>query len=156
MDPLLGGIDQAMKWERLDEIIEQYKGMVHLFLLVVDRDCEETRRAGLDELEAKAAGKLGGDRFYAEHAWQEIEVWAIAGLDLPTGWSWADIRAHRDPKEAFFEPLAREHGVNDEPGEGRKALAKLASQNYARVRGRCPEDIGALEERLKHKFGTHI
>ena len=156
MDPLLGGIDQAMSWERLDEIIDQYKGMVHLFLLLVDRDGEKTRRAALDALEARAAAKLSADRFYGEHAWQEIEVWAIAGLDLPRGWSWADVRTHRDPKEAYFAPLARQHGVDQEPGEGRKTLAKLSSQNYARIRARCPEDVGALEERLKRKFGTPI
>jgi hypothetical protein len=37
----------------------------------------------LDHLEARAAVYLGDDRrFLAEHAWQELEVWALAGHDL--------------------------------------------------------------------------
>ena len=34
--------------------------------------------------------EFGNDRaFFAENAWEEIEIWVLAGLNLPTDWSWA-------------------------------------------------------------------
>ncbi len=53
-DPLLAGIGQALKWERIREIIERYKAMVKLFLLCVDRDGVEKRKRVLDHLENQA------------------------------------------------------------------------------------------------------
>jgi hypothetical protein len=152
MDPLLGGVDQAMNWDRLDEIIDRYRGMVHLFILAVDRDGVEARRAALTDLERRAEAKLGDLRFYAENAWQEIEVWAIAGHRLLPGWSWKAVRSERDPKERYFQPLAESRGLRGEPGGGRKTLAREAARNYTRVRDRCPEDIQALESRFRGKF----
>jgi hypothetical protein len=150
LDPLMGGISEATKWERIQEVIDMYP-MVQLFLLIVDRDGIETRRLTLDRLEQKAAEHLGttGRTLLAENAWQEIEVWAIAGQPLPKDWKWAEIRQHRDPKEAYFEPLARSRKLTDEPGEGRTTLGKEAALNYSRVRSLCLEDIQQLEERLK-------
>ena len=31
--------------------------------------------------------------FLAENAWEEIEAWVLAGLNLPSDWSWAEVRA---------------------------------------------------------------
>jgi hypothetical protein len=42
-DPLLGGVVQALRWERIEEILDRYRGMVDLFLLRVDRDGEQAR-----------------------------------------------------------------------------------------------------------------
>ena len=42
-DPLLAGVDQALRWERIAEVLEMYP-MVDLFLLIVDRDGVSTRR----------------------------------------------------------------------------------------------------------------
>ena len=87
------GVSKATNWERIEEVIEQYKGMVNLFLLCVDRDCKPGRRQQLDRIEAMAAQLLQDDQqFLAENAWQEIEVWVLAGLDLPTEWRWQEIR----------------------------------------------------------------
>lgn len=147
-DPLLGGIVQALRWERLADVIDRY-GMVHLFLLVVDRDGDANRRASLDGLEAKARGKLpAGRHFLAESAWQEVEVWLLAGHDLPKDWTWRDVRADANPKEAYFLPFARSRGVENQPNEGRKALALEAARRYDRIRKLCPEDVQALEERI--------
>jgi hypothetical protein len=151
-DPLLGGVEQAMNWERISEILDRYKGMVEIFILAVDRDGVESRRMSLDNLEAKAGIELGANRFYLENAWQEIEVWAVAGQDLLPGWSWQDIRGEIHPKERYFEPLARSRRLENEPGGGRKTLGIEAAKNYRRVKSRCPEDIGALESRLAAKF----
>jgi hypothetical protein len=78
-DPLLGGINEALKWENIESIINQYP-MVDLFLLCVDRDGKEGRKSALDKIENQA-GNILGDRqlLLAENAWQEIEVWVLAG-----------------------------------------------------------------------------
>ena len=147
-DPLLGGIDQALKWERLVEVIDMYP-MVQLFLLVVDRDGKESRRKVLDGIEQKATDKLAkGRALFGENAWQEIEVWALAGQDLPKEWKWQTIRREEHPKEKYFETHAAARGLTTEPGGGRTTMGREAATNYAKVRSRCKEDITALESRL--------
>lgn len=151
-DPLLGGIDQALAWDRIEEVINMYP-VVQVFLLLVDRDGKPGRRMALAALETKAVAKLGGGRFLlGENAWQEIEVWALAGQDLPGDWTWQEIRAEVHPKERYFEPLAGKLGLIGEMGEGRLTMGREAASNYRRVRSRCPEDIEALETRLKQRL----
>ncbi len=148
-DPLLGGIGEALKWTRISEILDQYRGMVQIFLLLVDRDGVEGRRQSLDKLETQAAECLQEGRvLFGENAWQEIEVWAIAGQDLLAGWSWQEIRNEVHPKETYFEPLAQSRQLTHEPGEGRKTLGREAATNYSRLRSRCKKDLGNLEKRL--------
>ncbi|NMF62548.1 hypothetical protein [Brasilonema octagenarum] len=148
-DPLLGGINEALKWERISEIIERYKGMVNLFLLCVDRDGKEGRRGMLDNISQQAANILTGNRLLlAENAWQEIEVWVLAGHDLPADWNWQFIRNEINPKETYFLPFAAQRNVLDAPGEGRKLLAEEAARRYSRIRQLCPEDIAVLENRI--------
>jgi len=149
-DPLLGGVSEALKWERIQEVLERHEGMVELFLLCVDRDGVEGRRAALDEIEKKAMDYLGGEVcLIAENAWQEIEVWVLAGHDLPKEWAWKDIRQDLSPKENFFTPFAEQRGVQDEPYEGRETLALEAAKKYSRIRKLCPEDVLNLESRIK-------
>ncbi|HEX8822879.1 MAG TPA: hypothetical protein VF794_23330 [Archangium sp.] len=149
-DPLLGSVDQALKWERIQEVLVRYRGMVDLFLLIVDRDGEPHRRGRIDTIESQAAEVLvASRRLLGENAWQEIEVWVLAGHDIPKDWAWADVRAHRDPKEAYFEPFAKLQGVSEQPYGGRESLARAAASRYERVRQLCPEDIGALEQRIR-------
>ena len=148
MDPLLGGVTQALKWERIQAIIERHP-MVDLFLLCVDRDGKAGRRKTLDKIEQRAERVLSpGKQFLAENAWQEIEVWVLAGHRLSSNWSWSAIRAEIDPKELYFEPLARQKGLLQEPGEGRKTLALEAAKQYPRIRNLCPE-IAELEARIQ-------
>lgn len=146
-DPLLGGVSQAMRWERLEEIIDSYRGMVDVFLLCVDRDGEEGRRQALDNIEARAAAEYPGRVFLAEHAWQEIEVWVLAGHSLPPDWRWQEVRAHRDPKDAYYLPFAQSQGVENEPAEGRKRLAAQACTRYGAMKNRCPE-LRSFEARV--------
>ncbi|NLX54788.1 MAG: hypothetical protein GXY58_06720 [Planctomycetaceae bacterium] len=152
-DPLLGGVTEALKWERIKEILDLYRGMVQVFLLIVDRDGQDGRQIALNTLEKKAVAALPEDRiFFAENAWQEVEVWLLAGHDLPKAWSWQDIRQDPNPKEAYFLPFAENRGVTDEPGQGRKSLAREAAGNYAKIRSRCTEDVVALEKRLSKRI----
>jgi hypothetical protein len=154
-DPLLGGIGEALKAERINEIIERYKGMVDLFLLCVDRDGNEHRRQRLDALETIVGQILPAPRIlFAEHAWQELEVWVLAGHDLLDGWSWPVIRAEPNPKELYFDRLAQERGLINEPGGGRRTLGQEAARRYNRICQRCPEDIGILEARIRAWIGA--
>lgn len=156
-DPLLRGVGEALKWERIEEIIERYKGMIRVFLLLVDRDCDANRRARLDHLEKRAGEILdhSGRIFLAEHAWQEIEVWVLAGAqDLPKGWAWKDVREECHPKERYYDTLARERCVFDGPYEGRARLASEAARNYQRIRRLCAEDVAALEDRIRARLET--
>ena len=156
LDPLLGGISEALKWSRIREVLDQYQGMVQIFLLLVDRDGAEGRRQRLDSLETQAAEYLRESRvLFGENAWQEVEVWAIAGQDLPNDWNWKEIRAEVHPKEVYFEPLAMSRGLTHEPGEGRKTLGREAAANYSRLRSRCKEDLGNLEKRLSEWLASN-
>ena len=150
MDPLLGGITEALKWDRISEILDRYAGMVQVFLLLVDRDGKPGRRTALNKLEKLATKKLAAGRILlAENAWQEIEVWALAGQKLPSDWKWGDIRAEIHPKERYFEPLAKKRGLLNEPGEGRTTMGREAAANYTRVRSRCVKNLQVLERKLK-------
>jgi hypothetical protein len=154
-DPLLGGISEALKVENLAGIVRRYRGMVDLFILCVDRDGNPNRRAALDELERRVGATLDRGRvFFAEHAWQELEVWILAGHDLPAGWGWAEIRAEPNPKEQYFEPFARNQKVSDGPGGGRKTLAEAAARRFDRLCQLCREDLAALRDRVsEHILG---
>ena len=146
LDPLLGGIGEALKLERLAEIVEQNQGRIDIFILCVDRDGIPGRRQRLDRIEQE----LGNARvFFAENAWEEIETWVLAGLDLPGDWRWAEVRSEVDVKERYFEPLASQRGLADTPGGGRKDLGEKASRRIPAIRQKCPEDFDSLARRLE-------
>lgn len=145
-DPRLGGIDQALKLSRLTEILEQYRGMVQLFILCVDRDGNRGRRQRLDQIERELNN---GQNFLAENAWEELETWLLAGLRLPSNWRWADIRAEVEVKERYFDVLAQERGVADTLGGGRKRLGEQASRRIRSIRQKCREDFDNLAQRIE-------
>ena len=156
-DPLLGGISQALDWENIEEILDRYKGMVQVFLLLVDRDGETGRRAALDNIQIKAGTRLEtaarSGFLLAEHAWQEVEIWALAACDnLPSDWCWEAMRAERDVKETYFIPYVRRTNYRNQPGEGRLPLGKRIPRKYQRVKTKCPEDVAALEAQI----GAHL
>ena len=143
-DPLLGGVDEALKSDRISEIVMFYP-MTDVFILCVDRDGREGRRQRLDEIE----DEFNEVRvFLAENAWEEIETWVLAGLDLPAEWRWRDVRAEIHVKELYFEPLAARRGLSDRPDGGRKSLAEEAASRIDAIRQKCPEDFDRLARRL--------
>ena len=81
--PRLRGIGDALNLTVLREIVDAYR-MVQFFILCVDRDGDKNRRARLDRIEKIFAGPR---LFLAENAWEELETWTLAGLDLPSDWS---------------------------------------------------------------------
>jgi hypothetical protein len=149
-DPLLGGVNEALKWERLHPIIEKYRSRIDVFLLCVDRDGLEGRKSALNNLEQRAAEVLSEDKqFLAENAWQEVEVWVLAGqTQLPKDWNWSEIREEVHPKERYFLPFAKICNALSEPGEGRKTLAQEAAKHYDRIRQLSPE-VAELESRIR-------
>ena len=147
-DPLLGGYGQALKRERILEIVNRYR-MVDLFLLCVDRDGLPGRVSQLAALENDAATLLPSDKvLLGENAWQEIEVWALAGIDLPKEWTWTDVRAEISVKEVYFDDLARQRQLAGRPDGGRIELGREAAGRYGRIRQLCPEDVQRLESRI--------
>ena len=145
-DPRLGGFVEALKEKRLTEIVEQYGGMTDVFILCVDRDGDVNRRQVLDKLQDAFAG---GPTFLAENAWEELETWTLAGLELPDDWRWSDVRAAVDVKERYFDELARRRGLADAPGGGRKRLGEKAARRIDVIRQKCPEDFDDLARRIE-------
>jgi len=149
-DPRFHGTSQALNWQFIQQALSRNAGIYHLYLLCVDRDGEANRQAKLDSIETRARPYMGLNRaFLAENAWQEIEVWLLAGHKLPRRWAWKTIRDEPHPKERYYLPFAESRGVLDLPGEGRDKLAREAASHYDRIRGRCKEDIQRLESRIR-------
>ncbi len=144
--PNLGGVEEALKVERLREITASYP-MTDLFVLCVDRDGESGRRARLDQLEQEL-----GPRFIAVNAREELETWTLAGLRLPSQWRWQEIRAELHVKETYFERLARDRGLADRPDGGRTILTREATRNLATIRRKCSEFDG-LARRIEKLVG---
>ncbi len=151
-DPLLGGVGEALKSERMEEILQKYQGMIDIFILCVDRDGVVGRRQRLDQLEAQLGN---GVPFLAENAWEEIETWVLAGLKVPGDWRWQDVRAEVHVKEQYFEPFASQRGLTEAPGGGRKELGAEASRRIDAIRQKCPEDFDCLAQRLEATVQTN-
>ena len=145
-NPRLRGVAETLTSDRLAQIVQRYGGMMDAFILCVDRDGVQGRRQRLDQIEQE----FGNARiFLSENAWEEIETWVLAGLDLPDNWQWADVRAEVDVKERYFEPLAARRGLADSLGRGRKALGEEASRRIVAIRQKCSEDFDSLARRLE-------
>lgn len=150
-DPLLGGVREALKSDKLAHIVRRYGGMTDVFILCVDRDGDEGRRQRLDDIEAE----FGEDwTFLAENAWEEIETWVLAGLRLPAGWSWADVRAEVHVKERYFDVLARLRDIADLSDGGYDELGQEAARRIDLIRLKCPEDFDALARRIEAEVAT--
>ena len=147
IDPLLGGVSEALRSDRLQEIVDQYEGMIDLFILCVDRDGVLPRRGRLDQIEAEFGDER--QRFLAENAWEELETWVLAGLKLPSDWRWSKVRAEVSVKERYFAVLAQQRGVADGPGQGRMRLGEEAARNIRTIRQKCREDFDHLAQRIQ-------
>jgi hypothetical protein len=148
-DPNFGGLGEALKIKRLRKVISRYPTF-DLFILLVDRDGNTGRETAVGQLEAALRGEIAGSgrRFVAGVAWQEVEVFILAGHDLLPGWNWPEIRADPDVKNTFFHQLAAARNTTGLPHRGRKKLMADAIQNWNRIKSRCPEDIGSLLRKL--------
>ena len=148
-EPNFQGVDSALKLSALREVIEIYP-MVHLFVLVVDRDGRSGRKQRTDEIEHMLSDELKpkGKAFLAEVAWQEVEVFILAGLKLLNGWRWNEIRADANVKDTYFKEMVLSRGTDRYPHQGRKVLMAEAIAKWNRIKSRCAEDVQALIKRL--------
>jgi hypothetical protein len=148
-NPNPGGIGRCLHLDVLQNEIVPLYPMVQLFLLIVDRDGDAGRATTLAGLEQGVAPILPvGVQFLAEHAWQEVEVFVLAGHELPGDWSWQTVRADPGVKKTFFHRLAQLKGTTHLPHEGRKKLMQESIKNWQRIKQRCPEDVGRLLIRM--------
>ncbi len=105
-DPLPGGVNETLKIQCIGEIVHRYGRATDIFILCIDSDGNEGRRARLDDIEA---GFRNDRAFHAVNAWEEIETWLLAGLKLPKGWRRKDVRAEIHVKD---QPrLRRDRGL---------------------------------------------
>jgi len=155
--PKVKGFGAVSKLAHIAEVFDKFQTTVDSIVLCVDRDGNLHRRKTLDNLEERVRTKLAPPPYFlAVEAWQEIEVWALAGVDwkkLKPAWTWKSIRDERDPKEHYFEPVIQARGLLGTPGRGRKTLGEEAARNYAKVRQNCPE-VRELEERIAQWLRT--
>lgn len=152
----LRGVGQALNVDRIAEIVDRYRGEVRVIVLCVDRDGKdgkdgrENRILRLANIEREIESRFGdGLDFLAADAWEEIEAWVLAGLDLPGDWRWIDVRAEVHVKERYFDRLAESLGLAEEQGGGRERLGKIAARRIDAIRRKCPEDFGNLARRLE-------
>lgn len=145
-DPNFQGVNAALDIKALRSRVVARYPMVDLFVLIVDRDGSPGRKDSTDRIEATLSGELNPNRrrFLAEVAWQEVEVFILAGHDLPAKWRWSEIRNDSDVKNTFFKELVALRGTSKLPHEGRKKLMAQSIANWPRIKARCPEDVGAL------------
>lgn len=153
---ILGGISEALKEENIEQIVQQYKSQIKIFILCVDRDCDINRCQRLSQLE-QAFSYAGV--FLAVNAWEEVETWVLASFKVDSlrkelnlsreKYSWRHIRAERDAKEWYFEPLVQARGLADTPDKGYRQLGIEAARQVKQIGLKCPEDFGCLVKRLK-------
>jgi len=134
------GIDSVLTSSFFEQVMRRY-GNADLFLYCIDRDGNAGNDARLRTAVQSASQRIRTVQSVdGRTAHQEIEVWGLAACDRTVlADSWATIRAHRDPKEAYFDPVAKSLGVHLGPGRGREHIGRLAGADYGRVRQRCPE-----------------
>jgi hypothetical protein len=150
-DPNFHGISGAMDADRLNrEVIARYS-MVKLFLLIVDRDGVSNRGVAAQHLQDTLSFSLrdNGKRFFVTLAWQEVEIFILAGHDLGGIGEWREIRNDPDVKNTYFKTLVTREKTADYPYEGRKKLMAAAIANFKRILTLCPEDAGQLLGQLK-------
>lgn len=147
-DPHLGSVSQALDKDILASILDQRR-MFDLFLLMVDRDCEDGRqtqlKARLDE--AKARGKV----MLGCLAIEEVEVWALALHRDELDARWSEVLKECHPKEAYFDPLVREKSWQEGLGKGRVAAMKALPGNWRSLKSCCSE-----LERLQGEIGEWL
>ena len=135
-DPHLRGVSQALNKEMLAQVFDRWR-MFNLFLLIIDRDCENGRQT---RLEARVADVTSPDKaLIGCLAIEEVEVWALAlhRDELPD--RWGEVRRECDPKEAYFDPLARRKNWVQALGRGRVEAMRALPGKWGTLKKRCQE-----------------
>jgi hypothetical protein len=151
-NPRLRSVEQALEPTQLISIINSYR-QEDLFLLLVDRDCDQNRinRIKARELEAENIGKL----VIGCLAIEEVEMWALAIYQNQLPAPWQEMRKECHPKEAYFNLLVTQLALQNDVGRGRKHLMKSLSGQYSRLLRLCPE-IVELRDRIRQKLSKEV
>jgi hypothetical protein len=146
-DPHLNGVSEALDPKIIGTIL-QIHPMIDLFLLIVDRDCDETRELGPLSGRVQQARQMGKEMIGCL-AIEELETWALAlhRDELDVGWS--EIRPECHPKEVFFEPLVKAKGWSESLGRGRVTAMKDLAGNWKSLKSVCQE-IQQLQDEIAH------
>jgi hypothetical protein len=148
--PRLRSVDQALDPAQLNSIINSYP-QEDLFLLLVDRDCDQNRlnRVTARESEIMSRGKA----LIGCLAIEEVEIWALAIYQNQLPAPWQEMRKECHPKETYFHPLVEQLGLQTAVGRGRKQIMKGLSGQYSRLLQLCPE-IAELRDRIRQKLAS--
>lgn len=141
-NPRLRGVAQALDATILAEIVANYP-MNDLFLVMVDRDGDESRRR-----RAEAREEEHPERLLVCLAIEEIEIWMLAIHHTSLKAPWRDVRSEVQLKERFAKPFLRESAPSLDPGKGRIWAMQDLGAHWRGVLRRCPE----IEE-LKRRIG---
>lgn len=146
-NPRLGSVTQALDDDVLADVIGMYP-MVDLFLVIVDRDGDQTSRPARAEAREAAHSPL-----IVCLAIEEVEVWMLALHRDKLSAPWSEVRAEVNPKERFAEPFLAEHtrSYGPQPGAGRKWAMRPLGPQWKGVLEVCPE----LRE-LKDKITSRL
>lgn len=146
-DPMLMGLAQVLNPENLRYVVE-INPLADLYLLIIDRDADPNRSTRITRVLHELRDALRTQQhMLGENAHQEVEVWLLAGHQLPNDWRWNDVCAEQHSKEMYYEPFARSLDVFSQLGGGRKQLGEDAARRYDRVRQLCAE-VAELEGRI--------
>jgi hypothetical protein len=120
-----------------------------LFLLLVDRDCDESRinKVNAREQETTERGKW----LIGCLAIEEVEMWALAIYQDQPPAPWQEMRSECKPKAIYFNPLVEQFGLQNAVGRGRKQIMKSLSGKYSRLLQLCPE-LAELRERIRQRL----
>ena len=97
-NPRLRGVAEALDSSILTDIVATYH-MHNLFLVIVDRDGDQSRAARANAREMEHQGRL-----FICLAIEEVEVWMLAIHHELLGASWTEVRAEVNPNPAEPEP----------------------------------------------------
>ena len=143
-DPRPGGVGETLKPERLAEIVARRQGMIDVFVLCVDRDGDQDRRAKLDHIETK----------FKPTALFRKRLGRVGDVD-PRGTAAASplvmvqSSGGNNVKEVYFEQLNRERNLTRHPGGGREIPGREAAGNIAAIRNKRPEDFDSLAQQIE-------
>ncbi len=143
--PRLRGVTEALDAIKLASVVGSFP-MVDLFLVIVDRDGIESRKAVSGAREAEHSGRL-----IVCLAIEEIEVWMLAIHHASLGYPWREVRSEIHPKERFAQPFLQERAPKLDAGQGRAWAMRNLGGQWRGVLRRCPE----LEE-LKQRIETWL
>ncbi len=149
-NPRLRSVEQALNSAQLNVIIDSYP-QEDLFLLLVDRDCDQHRINRVNSREAEVMSR--GKALIGCLAIEEVEMWALAIYQGELPARWQVMRQECDPKEACFYPLVEQLGLQNDVGRGRKHMMKSLAGRYSRLLQLCPE-IAELRDRIRKKLAS--